>query len=62
MDGPHYSVAGGPFRTFNDARDVAGNPRGGNNKDGSAKHWFYDTDRKIDEAIRACRSLGADMD
>lgn len=62
MDGPHYTVAGGPFRTFNNARDVAGNPRGGNNKDGSAKHWFYDTDRKIDEAIRACRSLGADMD
>jgi hypothetical protein len=52
--GPLYDLVGGPFPTSNEALDIAGNPRGKNRADGSAKHWTYDKERKAEEVNAVC--------
>jgi len=52
--GPLYDLVGGPFPTNNEALDIAGNPRGKNRADGSAKHWTHDKERKAEEVNAVC--------
>jgi hypothetical protein len=61
MSGPDFELVAGPV-SFDEARQIRGDPRGANLTAGASRQWNHDNAQEWDEMRADCISLGADMD